>query len=301
MNELIVAHFADFALFARVVEAGGFTAASRATGVPQTTISRRIAHLESTLQLRLLERSTRRVVTTDTGLKIYQYCRRALDEIEGARSYAGSLLEEPTGLVRITAPIVFGQRVLAGLVAEFLSQYPKVHLQVELTGRQLDLIEEGFDIAIHVGRPEISSLVKVPLVKACAAYYAAPHLARSITSPEQLFAAPWLAPGSLAGQAKWRLVDSITLREQHSHKKEVRLKSSDMETLVACAKNGLGVAILPEFAAPAELARVLPQYVASEVEVNALVVSRRSMMPAVRAFLDFLKAHVPNSDMAQIG
>lgn len=289
MYGLIDNQVGDLALYAKVVEAGGFTAASRITGVPQATISRRIAELEDRLDVRLLERTTRKVSVTQVGRKIYEHARRIVEEVESAGAVATSLKDEPSGLIRMTAPVVLGQHLLAPAIASFLKEYPKVSVQVELTGRRVDLVEEGFDLAIRVGELDASSLIRTRLTKANAAYFANNDISEKVISPSDIESVPWLHAGMNAGTATWDVLHAQTHARIHQASKEPTLVSSDVEILVESAKAGLGIAILPEFAAPNSLNRVLPGTVAKQVEINALVVSHKSILPSVRSFIDHLK------------
>ncbi len=292
MSDLIRDYLTDIALFARVVEAGGFTAASKLVDVPQSTLSRRVAALEARLGTRLLNRTTRKVSATEAGNRVYKHAKRILDEVESVEAVAASLREEPAGLVRITAPVVFGQHLLSPAIAGFLSKYPKVRFQTELTGRRVDVVDEGFDIAIRVGDLEESSLVKIPLTRANAAYYATESVARRIVAPKDLAAANWLHPGLTPGVAEWRLIDPASQSVVETLTKEPCVTGSEIQVLIDVAKAGLGVAVLPEFAAPPKLTRVLPQFLARQVDINALVVSRKSIVPAIREFLNHLKDKV---------
>jgi len=292
MNDLIRSTSADLVLFARVVDAGGFTAAAKAVGVPQTTISRRIARLEESLGVRLLERTTRTVTVTEIGRRVYGHARRVIEEIEGAQALTGSIQDEPSGLIRISAPVVFGQHLLGPSLARFLGAHPKVRAQIDLTGRQVDLVEEGVDVALRVGPLPPSSLIRRRIMWADAAYFAHPDLARSIDRPEALAEADWLDARNEYAPVEWALLSKDDLRKSHSFKKQPRVASSDIETLVACAGSGLGVALLPVFAAPDSLARVLPDYVSRRVEINALSASHKSITPAIRSFVDHLQGEL---------
>lgn len=295
MNDLIGSRSADLALFARVVEAGGFTAASRNVGAPQTTISRRIARLERELGVRLLERTTRKVSVTQVGKRIYQNARRIIEEAEGAQATAATMRAEPAGLIRVSAPVVFGQYLLAPSLSAFLAANPKVKVQLDLTGRQVDLVEESIDVAIRIGPLLPSTLIRRRIMLANAAYFADAKIARGIDGPDALHKADWLHAGNEHAVVKWRLLDAEKLEEKHSFAKEPRVTSSDVETLISCAEAGLGVAVLPEFAAPPTLKRVLPAYVSRQVEINALSPSHKSITPAVRSFLDYLHGKVPTA------
>ncbi|WP_299867976.1 LysR substrate-binding domain-containing protein [uncultured Hoeflea sp.] len=284
------------ALFARVVDAGGFTAAAKSADIPQTTISRRIAKLEDSLGARLLERTTRKVVVTEIGQRVYHHARRIIDEVEGAQTLADSMQDEPIGLIRISAPVVFGQHILRPALARFLSANPKVQVQLDLSGRRVDLVGDGFDTAIRVGPLEPSSLIKRRIMWANAAYFARADIACKVGAPEALANCDWLDARNEYTSVDWKLLHKDSLRECYKFTKKPRIASSDIETLISCAEAGLGVAVLPVFSAPPSLERVLPEYVSRRVEINALTASHKSITPAVRSFLDHLEEQAQSGE-----
>lgn len=285
----------DFVLFAKVVEAGGFTAASKLIHIPQASISRRIADLEDALDVRLLERSTRKVSITDAGARVYEHAKKIVEEMESAQAIAESLHEKPSGVIRLTAPVILGQYILAKLIADFCSLYPDVSFQVELTGRRVDLIEEGFDLAIRVGDLNVSSLIKMPLVEAKQAYYASEEVAKRVTDFNAFKDENWLSAASDFSLTKWNLRNEDTGSLDAVFEKKPLIVSNDIEVLIRGAQNGIGIAILPEFTAANLLSRVLPGYMARNVEINALVVSRKSIIPAIRLFVEFLRENLPDT------
>lgn len=143
----------------RVVESGGFTAASRATGIPQATISRRISQLEKRLGLRLLDRTTRRVVLTETGWQVFDHARAVLDQAEAAQSVVASLQAEPADRLSVVAPIILGQAFVSWIVADFMAQFPKVDMTLEWTTRSVHPLDDGIHIVVQVGRPKDSSAI----------------------------------------------------------------------------------------------------------------------------------------------
>jgi DNA-binding transcriptional LysR family regulator len=145
-----MAELDDLALFAAVVEHGGYAAAERALGTPKSRLSRRVAALEADLGVRLLQRSTRRFSVTDVGQDVYRHARAMLEEARAAREAVARLSAEPRGLVRLSCPVAFAQSQLSQLLPEFLDAHPQVQLQVHVSNRRVDLIEEGFDLALRV-------------------------------------------------------------------------------------------------------------------------------------------------------
>src|SRR6188472_1853140 len=140
----------DLYYFAMVVDHGGFAAAERALGIPKSRLSRRITQLESDLGVRLLQRSTRRFAVTDVGNGVYRHAQTMLAEAQAAREVVDRLSAEPRGVVRVSVPVGFAQQIVPALLPEFLARHPEVRLQLHVSNRRVDLINEGFDIALRV-------------------------------------------------------------------------------------------------------------------------------------------------------
>ena len=140
----------DLYYFAMVVEHGGFAAAERALGIPKSRLSRRISQLEGEMGVRLLQRSTRRFAVTDVGMSVYRHAQTMLAEAQAAREVVDRLSAEPRGLVRVSVPVSLAQQQLPRLLPRFLEQYPQVRLQLHVGNRRVDLINEGFDVALRV-------------------------------------------------------------------------------------------------------------------------------------------------------
>src|SRR5262252_5409298 len=147
----------EIAVFTRVVQAGSFTAAARALGMPKSTVSRKVSDLEERLNARLLQRTTRKLSLTDAGRTYFDYGVRIVNEIEAAESAVGSLQQEPRGLLRVTAGL--NAAWLGDIVADFMKRYPEVQLELLCTGRNVDLVEERFDLGIRAGVLADSSLI----------------------------------------------------------------------------------------------------------------------------------------------
>src|SRR5882672_7631338 len=141
LNEILV--------FARVVQAGGFTAAAKQLGMPKSTVSRKVTELEERLKSRLLQRTTRKLSLTDAGRTYYDYCARIVGEVEDAERAVSSLQEAPRGLLRVTAPI--NAAFLGPIVSDYLKRYPEVRLDLFCTARSVDLVEERYDLGIRAG------------------------------------------------------------------------------------------------------------------------------------------------------
>src|SRR5699024_8769236 len=136
--------------FAAVVEHGGFSAAGRALGVPKSRLSKRVAQLEERLGVRLLQRTTRKFVVTETGERFYAHCRAMLEDAQAAHDAIDMLQAEPHGMVRLSCPVALSRTLLAPILPEFLARYPKLRVHLLASDRRVDLLEEGVDIAIRV-------------------------------------------------------------------------------------------------------------------------------------------------------
>ena len=291
---------ADYALFVAVVEQGGFTAAGAQTGMPKSSVSRRIALLEARLGVRLLQRSSRHVSTTSIGQQFYERCQAMVALGREAHEVVRQAVAVPQGPLRVSCPLTLAQVWLTPLLPRFAQEFPRVRLMLSSTSRRVDPVEEPVDVALRVRRPpfEDSALVVRTLGRSTDVLVAAPRLVGTHGMPSEVGALrhwPTLALSAQAGRAKWVLNDGTrTVTLVH----EARLVSDDMLALRHAAVEGLGLALLPELIcvdalARGTLRRMLPQWHSEAGEIQAAFASRRGMLPAVRAFIDFLAAHPP--------
>lgn len=165
----------DVLAFTRVADSGSFTAAARRLGWPKSTVSHRVARLEQALGARLLERSTRSVRLTEVGARFHEHARRVLLELEQASATVAHFREKPRGRLRISASVVLGQALLPHVLIEFARRHVEVQLFVDLSNRRVDLLEEGFDLAVRSGPLPDSTLVSRKLGRTSSRLYAAPR------------------------------------------------------------------------------------------------------------------------------
>ncbi len=289
----------DHHYFVHAIDHGGFTAASRVLGLPKSTISRRVIELESRLGVRLIERTSRSFVMTDVGRAFYRHAKAMLIEAEAAEEVVTNLLAEPSGTVRITCS--FGMaRFVSGLLSDFMTAYPEVDLVQYTTNRNVDLIEEGFDIGLrgHSAPLPDSSLVQRRLAVTPWHVFAAPtYLAAQGTPSEPADVAQFatLALGTGTENTSWQF-----MRDDQTVVVPVRprLRSSDMESLKGAAIAGHGIVSLPAYVAQdavtaGALAPVLVDWVTQRARISLLIPRRRSQLPSVRALIDFLVAEYP--------
>ncbi len=290
----------DHHYFVQAVDHGGFAAAGRALDIPKSTLSRRVINLEARLGVRLIERTSRSFALTDVGRDFYRHAKAMLVEAEAAEDTVMRRLSEPSGTVRITCS--FGMaRFLCDLLSRFLTEYPKVNLIQHATNRNVDLIEEGFDIGVrgHSQPLPDSELIQRHLTATPWHAFAAPaYLEKSaaLDHPDELASHATIALGSRTENLSWTM-------SQDSGAEVVvqlvpRLRSDDMDTLKAAAVAGLGIVSLPAYIAREQVAsgalrRVLPDWTTQKAQITLLTPSRRGQLPSVRALIEFLAAQFP--------
>lgn len=291
----------DLYYFAMVVEHSGFAAAERALGIPKSRLSRRIAQLEIDMSVRLLQRSTRRFAVTDVGQKVYRHAQAMLSEAQSAREAVDKLSAEPRGLIKISAPVALAQQQLAELLPDFLEQFPLVRVQLQVSNRRVDLINEGFDVALRVrsqlnddGSLVMRSFAHIrELLVASPAYLDARGRP---TMPQDLAEHLTLSMSEDESRQRWELhgPGDVTARVDI----QPRLMGHDFPLLMESARRGLGIALLPETVCGEPIRRgqlelVLPDWSLPQGICHAVFPSRRGLLPSVRVFIDFLAERLP--------
>ncbi|HKW54476.1 MAG TPA: LysR family transcriptional regulator [Stellaceae bacterium] len=282
------------AIFVKVVESSSFAAAARHFRLSPAMVSRHVHALEEQLGAQLLNRTTRRVSPTEVGQAYYQRVRQVLADIEEADRLASDLQAAPSGLLRITSSQSFGIRHLAPAIADYLALCPGVQLDVTLNDRYLEIIEEGFDLAIRIGHLGDSSLIARRLAPIRMALCAAPdYLARhgAVRAPADLAQHDCLVYTYAASQSEWRFIDGAG-REQAVHIAG-RLVANNGDVLRTAALQGHGIALGPTFILGEDiragtLVRLLPDYTPPEVGLYAVYPPSRHLSAKVRSFVDFL-------------
>lgn len=286
----------DLYYFAQVVEHGGFAPAGRALGEPKSKLSRRVAALEERLGVRLLNRSTRHVSVTEIGKIFHNHCRAMLVQAEAAEDAIASLRAEPCGLVRVSCPVALLDARVADMLAAYQQQYPQVELHLDATNRRVDLIEEGFDVAIRVRPPplEDSDLVLRMLADRGQCLVASPALLEQHGQPQvpaDLGGLPSLALGRGQQKYQWHLIGPEGVDARINY--HPRLVTRSMNLLRTSAVAGVGICQLPIMMMSDELAngrlvRVLDGWAPPREIIHAVFPSRRGLLPAVRALIDHL-------------
>ncbi|VWB76542.1 LysR family transcriptional regulator [Burkholderia pseudomultivorans] len=286
----------DLYYFVQVVEHGGFAPAGRALNLPKSKLSRRIALLEARLGMRLIQRSTRRFTITDVGQTYYAHCRAMLVEADAADEAIALMHEEPRGTVRVSCPIVLLDSLVGAMIAAFMAACPRVEIHLEATNRRVDVVGEGIDVAIRVRPPplEDSDLALRVLAERGQCLVASPALLRERgvpAVPADLARLPSLDHGAPQAAHVWKLRGPDGAHAEIHH--QPRFVTGGMLALRAAAVAGVGVVQLPTMmvrdeVARGELATVLPDWAPRREIVHAVFASRRGLLPAVRALLDFL-------------
>ncbi|SFH51894.1 LysR substrate-binding domain-containing protein [Modicisalibacter xianhensis] len=294
----------DLYYFVQVVDHGGFAPAGRALGIPKSKLSRRIIQLEERLATRLINRSTRHFSVTELGQAYYQHCVAMLVEAEAAEELIERNRAEPRGTVRLSCPPSVLHHLIAPLLVRFMVQCPQVAVQVEATSRRADVIKEGFDLAIRIRFPplEDSDLNMKVLAKSPQRLMAAPRLFERFPAPQtpaDLGRLPSLDFEQYDKHHTWDLVGPEGATAQIAH--QPRLVTDSAETLHQAALAGLGVVKLALLVGGQDLARntlvdVLPGWEPRGGVLHAVFPSRRGLLPAVRAFLDFLGENIAAED-----
>ena len=284
----------DLFYYVQVVDHGGFAPAGRALGMPKSKLSRRIAQLEERLGTRLIQRSTRRFTVTEIGQTYYRHCKAMLVEADAADDAIAMTQVEPRGVVRVTCPVALLDARVAGMLAAFLVAHPHVEIHLEETNRRVDVVGEGVDVAIRV-RPlpiEDSDLVMRVLADRGQCLLACPRLlGRALVTPADLVGLPSMALGLPQHEHVWHLVGPDGTQAAIPHRP--RFITRGMFALRAAAVAGVGVVQLPammvrEQIARGELVHVIPGWAPRREVIHAVFASRRGLLPAVRALVDFL-------------
>jgi DNA-binding transcriptional LysR family regulator len=283
----------DLSLFAAVVEAGGFSAAARAVGVPKSRLSRHVAALEERLGLRLVERSTRRFAVTAVGQEIYRHAQSMVAAADAVDDIALDRKAEPEGLVRVACPLG-AEAVLARTLPALLARHPRLRVQLIVTNRRIDLIEEGVDVAVRFRESldtDADLTVRV-LGRARSLLVAAPRLFAdrpAPTEPRDLAGFPTITHGERRGPETWRLSGPGGTTYVHTH--QPRLSGHDFTMLTEAVVSGLGIGMLPQVycrgpLAAGTLIEILPGWSGSEGIAHVVFTGRRGLLPGVRVVID---------------
>jgi DNA-binding transcriptional LysR family regulator len=289
----------DLRVFERVAALRSFAAAARVLGEPRSNVSRSVARLERSLGVRLVQRTTREVTLTPAGESLMRRCANALGDLGDALTYVSSLAHEAQGLLRVSAGIGFGINVLAEQLPAFLQQHPRVDIELDLTSRVTDLIADRVDVAIRLGDLPDSSMVAVRLGEMKRVLCASPdYLSKqsSPKSPDDLTQHDVIEMPTMDRRPRrWSFTKDEATQDVYV---QPRVSVNDALTIHRLVRNGAGIGIVscylcaPDLEA-GRLVHLLPEWISKPVVVNLVFPSRRELTPAVRAFVDYLKASNP--------
>ncbi|QDL90807.1 LysR family transcriptional regulator [Paroceanicella profunda] len=280
--------------FLRVVDQGGFTEAARKMGLSKSAVSKHVSALEVRLGARLLNRTTRRVSPTEIGLAYYDRASRVLADATEADAMVSSMQSEPKGELRVSAPVSFGVHHLSPVVADFLADYPDVSVHMVLDDRFVELVAEGFDVAIRIGTLPDSSLRAKKLAETDQMLLASQEYIDRVGNPasiDDLSGHMLLHYSNLATGNFWRVTNGNG--EDRDIRAGGRLSANNGDALLAAARRGLGIVMVPSFFLSGTpeangLVRLLPDLMPQQLGIYAIYPPGRFPQPKLRAFIDFL-------------
>ncbi|SDY26960.1 LysR family transcriptional regulator [Acinetobacter kyonggiensis] len=290
----------DFYCFALVVEHGGFSAAERATDIPKSKLSRRVYNLEEHLGVRLIQRSSRHFAVTEIGMNIYRHAQVMMNAAQAAHDLVDHLSTQPRGVIKVSLPVSIAQNEIAKILPQFLKTYPEIRIQLIVSNRRVDIINEGIDVALRVR----SNLDDDPSLILRKFENIEQHLFASqaylnefgdLKQPEDL------SQHQILSMADEHLDQHIVVHDENNHQKKIKVNpivmGSDLMMLAQLARQNCGIALLPDtivqdYVQSGELVRVLPNWKAPHGILHAVYPSRRGLLPAVRVFIDYLVAQL---------
>ena len=283
----------ELAIFVRAVEGRSLTAAASALSLPRSTVTRRLAQLEDRLGVQLLQRSTRSMSLTAAGEAFYARATRLLTDAEAAVSDIRQAQSEPKGRLRVTAPVEFGDGFLFDVAIQFLRAYPEVTLELDLSSRFVDLVGEGFDLAIRAGRLQDSSLIARKLAPVVMRLYSTQAYLDAhgvVEHPSQLTQHETVYLGRGQGPAEWALSQK---REQVVVPLNPRLLVTHFQALRTAVAGGLGIGLMPTFygsraVQDGRLVPVLEGWGSEGASIHAVMPSNRHPRPAVQRFVELV-------------
>jgi len=292
----------DLSLFIRVVETGSFTAAAESLNVQKSTISRRIAQLEDTLGIRLIQRTTRKLKLTPEGEELFSRAQPLVDDLEAVQDDISASRTELRGRLRLTMPTEIGVFMMNGVITSFMKAYPRLEVDVELSTRTVDLIEEGVDLALRLGPLPNSSLIARHIAGLHRGLFATPEYLEQHgmpQTPDDLAAhqcISLLKPFDHLRFTNWNDSEPVTMGG--------RLRTNSMSFVREMILQNMGIGRLPEvfcseLIESGQIVRVLEDFTLDPLEINALYASRRNLNPRVRAFLDHMSEQLRDHPWVQ--
>jgi DNA-binding transcriptional LysR family regulator len=286
-------------LFARIIRAGSISAAARELNMPKSTLSRRLSDLEVAQGVHLVHRGTRKLTLTDIGEEFLGHCEAIARAAEAASDLTKQMQSVPKGELRFSCPYGLSQSCMSALLPTFMQEYPEVKVHMLATNKPVNLVEDRVDVAIRVrDRIEDSSYIARPLAPAPTSLYASPELIRDqlLQHPFDLLQLPTLSMHFTSGRYEFVLQHDNGEKLHIRH--QPRLITDDMHVLREAAAQGLGLVTLPDYLCrdhlqAGTLVRVLPTWAVPAGILHLVYVQRSGLLPAVRAFIDYLVREMP--------
>ena len=284
-------------LFHQVVKSGSLTAACERLGVPRSTLSRRLLQLEKDLGTMLLKRSTRKLAPTDLGLLVQQHCERISVEAEAIQQVTSRIRTDLHGTLRVALPVEFGTGWLGKAISDFAVQYAEIALEIDVSGREVDLIDESFDVAISFGQPKPSRMTLRRLGSLTSGIYASPAYLERHGAPralDDIAAHECVVTEVQLREGIWRFSGSGGRRHVQVRS---RLRVNSIRLARELVVGGAGLGLLPHmmckgYVDSGALVRVLPSLSSPPLPVTALILSRTRVPKKTRLFLDFVAARL---------
>jgi DNA-binding transcriptional LysR family regulator len=283
----------DIVVFTKVVETRSFTGAAEQLGLPKSTISRKLAQLEERLGVRLVQRTTRKLALTDIGEAYYARCARIVADIHAAEQLVTDMQATPRGRLKLTAPVDLSSRHLGAIISDFLAAHPDIFVELEATDRVVDLIEEGFDVAVRFGDLPESTLIARRLCAIEAVLCATPAYLERRGAPksiEELDEHDRVLFTPSARIQSWTLVNGDA---SYEFGRPARFASNNVGAVREAALAGAGIALLTNFIVAADIAsgtlvRLLPDWRGKPIDVHAVYPARQNLPPRLALFLEHL-------------
>lgn len=276
-------------LFCKVIETQSFTQAAQQAQISLPMASKLVAQLEEDLNVRLLQRTTRKITPTEAGLLYYQRCLPILNELKEADASVSNISSTLQGKITMSVPMDFGSRFIAPYLGKFMEDYPNLELHIEFSDRRVDVIAEGFDLVLRIGTLEDSSIVAKKIADSHLVLVASPTYLDKFGEPKNLDSL--IKRGCLLyeNHTQWKLTDN---GQKHTIKPEGKIYSNNGYALVQMAKAGLGIINIPKFLIKeeinsGELVHIMPFLEQETLPISLLYPNRRYLSPKIKVLIDF--------------
>jgi DNA-binding transcriptional LysR family regulator len=283
----------DIVVFTKVVETKSFTGAAEQLGLPKSTVSRKLAQLEERLGVRLVQRTTRKLALTDIGQAYYQRCARIVADVQAAEQLVTDMQSTPRGRLRTTAPVDLAMRYLGGIVAQFLATHTDINIELEASDRLVDLIEEGYDLAVRFGTLPESTLIARKLCTISTVLCVSPAYVAKRGMPQSIEELD--DHDRVLFTPSPRTQSWILINGDHAFEfgRPARFACNNVGAVREAALAGAGVALLTDFIVASdcdsgELIRILPEWTGRPIDVHAVYPARQNIPPRLSLFLDHL-------------